>query len=91
MKFSIDHKSAIPLYIQAEKLLRKIIELPEHQQGKLLPNEVQMASSLGISRNTLRQISLLALGNFKSWECINIFYLWHDCHSRSVIVYQNPS
>lgn len=55
MKFSIDHKSAIPLYIQAEKLLRKIIELPEHQQGKLLPNEVQMASSLGISRNTLRQ------------------------------------
>ena len=55
MKYSIDHKSAIPLYIQAEKLLRKIIELPEHQQGKLLPNEVQMASSLGISRNTLRQ------------------------------------
>lgn len=55
MKFSIDHKSAIPLYIQAEKLLREIIELPEHQQGKLLPNEVQMASSLGISRNTLRQ------------------------------------
>lgn len=55
MKFSIDHKSAIPLYIQAEKLLRKIIELPEYQQGKLLPNEVQMASSLGISRNTLRQ------------------------------------
>lgn len=55
MKYSIDHKSAIPLYIQAEKLLRKITELPEHQQGKLLPNEVQMASSLGISRNTLRQ------------------------------------
>jgi hypothetical protein len=40
MKFSIDHKSATPLYIQAEKLLLKIIELPEHQQGKLLPNEI---------------------------------------------------
>lgn len=55
MKFSIDHNSPIPLYIQAEKLLRKIIEFPEYQQGKLLPNEVQMSSELGISRNTLRQ------------------------------------
>lgn len=55
MKFSIDHNSAIPLYIQAEELLRKIIEFPEYQQGKLLPNEVQMSSELGISRNTLRQ------------------------------------
>ena len=55
MKLEIDHNSAIPLYIQAEELLRKIIEIPEYQQGKLLPNEVQMSSELGISRNTLRQ------------------------------------
>ncbi len=55
MKLEIDHNSAIPLYIQAEELLRKIILIPEYQQGKLLPNEVQMSSELGISRNTLRQ------------------------------------
>jgi len=55
MKIAIDHNSAIPLYIQAEELLRRIIELPEYQQGKLLPNEVDLSSELGISRNTLRQ------------------------------------
>lgn len=55
MKFSIDHKSAIPLYLQVEKLLREMISLPEYQEGKLLPNEVDMAKQLGISRNTLRQ------------------------------------
>lgn len=55
MKLSIDHNSSIPLYIQTEELLRKMINLPEYQEGKLLPNEVDMAKELGISRNTLRQ------------------------------------
>lgn len=55
MKFEIDHNGAIPLHIQAEELLRKIIEMPDYQEGKLLPNEVQMSTELGISRNTLRQ------------------------------------
>lgn len=55
MDFHIDHNSSIPLYIQAEQLLRKIISLPEYQDGKLLPNEVDMSKELGISRNTLRQ------------------------------------
>ncbi len=55
MKLSIDHNSPVPLYLQAEKLLRDMIALPEHQEGKLLPNEVDLANKLGISRNTLRQ------------------------------------
>ncbi|MBI9067079.1 MAG: GntR family transcriptional regulator [Salinivirgaceae bacterium] len=55
MKLSIDHNSAIPLYLQAEELLRKMINLPEYQDGKLLPNEIDMSNELGISRNTLRQ------------------------------------
>jgi len=55
MKLTIDHKSSIPLYVQVEELLRKMINLPEYQNGKLLPNEVNMAKELGISRNTLRQ------------------------------------
>ena len=55
MKLEIDHNSAIPLHIQAEELLRKMIVMPEYQQGKLLPNEVDMSRQLGISRNTLRQ------------------------------------
>lgn len=55
MKLSIDHNSSIPLYIQIEELLRKMINLPEYQEGKLLPTEVDMANELGISRNTIRQ------------------------------------
>lgn len=55
MKLVIDHNSPIPLYLQAEELLRKMIALPEYQEGKLLPNEIRISSELGISRNTLRQ------------------------------------
>jgi len=55
MNFSIDHNSSIPLHKQAEDLLRELIKLPEYQDGKLIPNEVDMAMRLGISRNTLRQ------------------------------------
>jgi GntR family transcriptional regulator len=55
MKFKIDHKSSVPLHIQSEELLRKMMSMPEYQDGKLLPNEVHFARQLGISRNTLRQ------------------------------------
>ncbi len=55
MNLSITHKSNIPLHAQVEELLRKMIDLPEYKNGKLLPNEVDLAKQLGISRNTLRQ------------------------------------
>lgn len=55
MKLSIDHKSPIPLHIQTETLLRKLIESPEYQAGKLLPIEVELSKQLAISRTTLRQ------------------------------------
>ncbi|MET4082213.1 GntR family transcriptional regulator [Pedobacter sp. UYP30] len=55
MKFSINHKSPIPLHAQAEELLRKIIKEPDYANGKFLPNEVDLAKQLAISRTTLRQ------------------------------------
>jgi len=55
MRYSLDHKSPVPLHIQAEALLRKLIEEEEYQNGKLLPNEVELAKMLAISRTTLRQ------------------------------------
>ncbi|WP_158827691.1 GntR family transcriptional regulator [Mucilaginibacter lacusdianchii] len=55
MKYSLDHKSPVPLHIQAEELLRKLITEEEFQNGKLLPNEVELAKMLAISRTTLRQ------------------------------------
>jgi len=51
----LDHKSTKPLHVQAEELLRDLIENEEYQNGRLLPNEVDLSEQLSISRNTLRQ------------------------------------
>ena len=53
--FKIDHNSRVPLHVQVEGLLRKLIETTAYQNGKLLPKEVELAKRLGISRNTIRQ------------------------------------
>jgi GntR family transcriptional regulator len=55
MRFSIDHKSAIPLHAQVEQMVREMIKLPEYQNKAFLPNETSLAKQLGISRNTVRQ------------------------------------
>ncbi len=55
MSFTIDHKSSIPLHAQVENLLRELIASEEYKKGKFLPNEVNFAKQLGISRNTVRQ------------------------------------
>ena len=55
MKYSLDHKSPIPLHAQAETLLRTLIAEEDYQNGKNLPNEVELAKKLAISRSTLRQ------------------------------------
>ncbi|MBQ8483077.1 MAG: GntR family transcriptional regulator [Bacteroidales bacterium] len=44
-----------PLHLQAEEAIKEMIASPEFQNGKLLPNELELAKSLNISRNTLRQ------------------------------------
>lgn len=52
---TLDPTSSTPLHIQAERLLRKLIESEEYKNGKLLPKEVDLSKQLNISRNTLRQ------------------------------------
>ena len=51
----LEPNSEKPLHIQAEEVLRKLIESDEYKNGKLLPNEVLLSEQLNISRNTLRQ------------------------------------
>ena len=48
-------KRNIPLHVQAEEAVKKMISSEEYQNGKLLPSEIELAESLNISRNTLRQ------------------------------------
>jgi GntR family transcriptional regulator len=54
-KYSIDHKSPVPLHVQAETFLRELIQEEEYQNGRVLPNEVELAKKMAISRTTLRQ------------------------------------
>lgn len=53
-KLRLDHRSSLPLHAQAEQLLRTLIQRKEYRKGGLLPDEVSLARTLGISRNTLR-------------------------------------
>jgi hypothetical protein len=53
--YKIDHESPIPLHVQVDTLIHKLVESPQYQNGKLLPKEVELAKRLGISRNTIRQ------------------------------------
>lgn len=55
MNLELDPTSSAPLHQQAEDLLRRLIREDEYANGKRLPNEVELAKELNISRNTLRQ------------------------------------
>src|ERR1035437_10737639 len=50
----LDHQSSIPLRAQVEQLLRELVRQPQYQRGALLPDEVKLATQLGISRGTVR-------------------------------------
>ena len=55
MKLVIDHTSPIPLHLQVEQLLRGLIKEEIYLDGAPLPKEVDLAKTLGIARNTIRQ------------------------------------
>ena len=55
MILKINHSSKIPLHVQVEELLRRLVADPEFQNGAFLPKEVELANRLGVSRNTIRQ------------------------------------
>lgn len=57
MELKVDHQNPLPLHLQVEQLLRKLIDLPEYKNGAFLPREVELAKRLGVSRNTIRQAS----------------------------------
>jgi GntR family transcriptional regulator len=66
--FLVDGSSAeAPLHAQIERKLRKMIRLPEFQNGALFPDEVTLASRFGVSRGTMR-VSLGRLVNQRLLE-----------------------
>lgn len=55
MELFIDHQSKLPLHVQVEELLRKMISSSKFNNGVLLPKEMELANALGVSRSTIRQ------------------------------------
>ena len=51
----VNHTSPIPLHVQVEELLRRLVEEPRFKNGAFLPKEIELAKKLGVSRNTIRQ------------------------------------
>jgi GntR family transcriptional regulator len=51
----LDHDSKVPLHLQAEEQLRKLIRHADYRDGGLFPKETDLAQRWGIARNTLRQ------------------------------------
>jgi len=50
----LDHQSSVPLRAQVEQVLRELVQDPEYQGGKLLPDELKLAAQFGVSRGTVR-------------------------------------
>lgn len=51
----IDRSSPVPLYFQISRRLEEAVEKGELTPGERLPNEIEFAGSLSISRPTMRQ------------------------------------
>jgi GntR family transcriptional regulator len=54
MQIKIDRHGKAPLHAKVEKMLREMIESPSYRKGEFLPKEVELASQLGVARNTVR-------------------------------------
>lgn len=52
---TLDRKSPVPLYFQVAQELERSIEAAELTPGMRLPNEVELAGVLGLSRPTMRK------------------------------------
>jgi DNA-binding GntR family transcriptional regulator len=54
-RIEIDRSSPVPLYFQVSRLLEEAVDRGELLPGERLPNEIEFAESLAISRPTMRR------------------------------------
>ncbi len=63
----LDPSDSAPLHAQIERELRRMIALPEFQNGALFPDELTLANRFGVSRGTVR-VALMRLVNQRLLE-----------------------
>jgi GntR family transcriptional regulator len=54
-RWKLDRKNGVPLHVQIERRLQELILRPPYSTGAFLPDEVTLASRLGVSRGTVRE------------------------------------
>ncbi len=53
--WKLDRSNGVLLHVQIERLIHELISRPPYSNGALLPDELTMASRLGVSRGTVRE------------------------------------
>ena len=69
----LDHASSKPLHVQAEEILRKLIESEEYKNGKFLPNEVDLSERLNISQKKCWHKSCSKRHSRRSKKLVELF------------------
>jgi GntR family transcriptional regulator len=54
LRRKLNRTNGVPLHLQIERMLRKLILAPPYSSGALLPDELTLAERLGVSRGTVR-------------------------------------
>jgi GntR family transcriptional regulator len=58
LRRKLNRANGVPLHLQIERMLRKLITSPPYSSGALLPDELTLADRLGVSRGTVAWASL---------------------------------
>src|SRR4051812_4986276 len=54
-RWKLDRTKGVPLHVQIERRLQELIRRPPYSTGAFLPDELTLASRLGVSRGTVRE------------------------------------
>lgn len=54
-RWKLDRTNGVPLHVQIERRLQELIRRPPYSAGAFLPDELTLASQLGVSRGTVRE------------------------------------
>ena len=79
----IDPNSSKPLHLQAEEILRRLIEENDYKNGKLLPSETDMSKQLNISLKSATtrlydtEAKIICIVSKKGAQCI-------ECHHKDI-------
>jgi len=70
--FQVDREGDLPLHLQVKRNISNLILQGYWQRGEKLPTERELASALGVSRNTVSRDVALLYQNLAIYETLKI-------------------